>query len=120
MTDRLKSLYKSRPKDRLLRASVLALALLTLFTWSSGTITPGDFFTSRRLENLDRFLTEIVPLPLREGGFELGAEDVALVLARLHVVGHLHRGERGAAALGAAGARHGDGLLFRRKRIPLR
>jgi len=73
MTDRLKSLYKSRPKDRLLRASVLALALLTLFTWSSGTITPGDFFTSRRLENLDRFLTEIVPLPLREGGFELGA-----------------------------------------------
>ena len=74
MTDRLKGLYKSRPKNRFLRGSVLSLALFTLFTWSSGTITPGDFFTSRRLENLDRFLThDIVPFPLREGGFELSA-----------------------------------------------
>ena len=74
MTTRLETLYKARPKNRLVRASVYTLSFLTLLTWSSGTIMPGDLFTSRRLENLERFLTkDIVPYPIRESGFEWGA-----------------------------------------------
>ena len=74
MTPRLQSLKKSRPKNRMVRGSVYMLSLFTLLTWSSGTIMPGDLFTSRRLENLERFLTkDIVPYPIRESGFEWGA-----------------------------------------------
>ena len=74
MTARLQSLKKSRPKNRMVRGSVYMLSLFTLLTWSSGTIMPGDLFTSRRLENLERFLTkDIVPYPIRESGFEWGA-----------------------------------------------
>ncbi len=73
MSARVQSLYKSRPQSRFVQASVWFFALFTLMTWLSGVIQPGSFFTSRRLENLDRFLTtDIVPLPLREGGFDLG------------------------------------------------
>ena len=73
MTTRLERLYKERPKNHLVRASVYTLGLLTLGTWASGTIMPGDLFTSRRLENLERFLTkDIIPYPIRESGFEWG------------------------------------------------
>jgi phosphonate transport system permease protein len=73
MTTRLDNLYKSRPKNRLVRASVYTLSLFTFITWVSGTIMPGDLFTSRRFENLERFLTkDIIPYPIRESGFEWG------------------------------------------------
>ncbi len=73
MSARVQALYRSRPRSRFVRVSFYAFALLTLTTWLSGIIQPGSFFTDRRLENLDRFLTnDIVPDPLREGGFDMG------------------------------------------------
>ena len=56
MSARVEALYRSRPRSRFVQASVWAFALFTLTTWLSGVIQPGSFFTSRRLENLDRAL----------------------------------------------------------------
>jgi len=73
MSARVQTLYRRRPRSRFVRASLFTFALFTLITWLSGVVGPGDFFTGRRLENLERFLTrDIVPFPMREGGFDLG------------------------------------------------
>jgi phosphonate transport system permease protein len=50
----------------------VVLGLFTLWVWTSGAVELGDFLTRRRRENLLRFVTEdIVPFPLREGGFDV-------------------------------------------------
>ena len=55
------------------------LALLTVYSWSSGSIDIVGLFSERRMANLERFLTkDIVPYPLRNADaidrvvFELG------------------------------------------------
>lgn len=72
MTDRLQSLYRSRPRSRLVRGSVAVGGLFTVWVWTSGAVEVGDFMTGRRRENLLRFVTEeSVPFPLRQEGFDL-------------------------------------------------
>lgn len=67
--DRLK---RARPRSRFVRASVAAFGLLAVYSWFSGEIQVGSLFTSQRLSNLHRFLTEdIVPHPVRES-FDFG------------------------------------------------
>ncbi|MCH2105621.1 MAG: ABC transporter permease subunit [Planctomycetes bacterium] len=74
MSARVEALYKSRPRSRFVQLTLWSFGLFTLLTWLSGVIQPASFLTARRLENLERFLTvDIVPAPLREGGFDLGA-----------------------------------------------
>jgi phosphonate transport system permease protein len=71
---RLDELKRRRPRSRFLRASVVVLAALTAYAWLSGAVDPGGLFTERRLDNLNRFLTkDIVPYPMRDTEFELGA-----------------------------------------------
>ncbi len=71
--ERLDALYRARPRSRLLRASVYALAGLGLYAWSSGTIAVGESFGGRRMANLERFLTQdALPYPLRDGEGGLG------------------------------------------------
>jgi phosphonate transport system permease protein len=72
---RLAELRRQRPKSHFLRWSMMALLLLSIYSWFSGQIQIAELFTSRRASNLKRFLTEdALPKPLRnlaadESGF---------------------------------------------------
>ena len=72
MNDReqkIKALWKKRPRSLFLRWSLVLLFGFGLFSWFSGEIDVADLFTSQRMENVDRFLTqELVPPSVREGG----------------------------------------------------
>lgn len=71
---RLDELRRARPRARFLKASLLLLAALVVYAWSSGDLAPGDAFSARRAQNLERFLSEeLVPHPLRGAPFELRA-----------------------------------------------
>jgi len=70
----LDELWRCRPRSRLLRGSIAALAGFAIYAWLCGEIEWRSFLTARRMDNLQRFLNfEIVPFPLREQGFEPGA-----------------------------------------------
>ncbi|MFQ5506811.1 MAG: PhnE/PtxC family ABC transporter permease [Planctomycetota bacterium] len=74
MTERdrvIASLWRERPQNRFLRASVLAFLVLMLVSWTVGDFALEHVFSARKLGNLDRFLGEIVPEPLRGRGFDL-------------------------------------------------
>ena len=67
---RIRELWRARPRSRLLRCSVVVLAALGAWAWTSGEIAVGDLFSARRQENLARFLTQdAMPWPLRETGW---------------------------------------------------
>ena len=71
--ERLDALRRARPRSRLLRGSLAALASLVAYSWLSGDLDLRGLLTERRLANLERFLAEIVPFPLREGESGMGA-----------------------------------------------
>jgi phosphonate transport system permease protein len=88
----LDRLRRERPRDRLARASALALLGLILLAWLGGDIAVDDLFSARRAENLERFLSvDAAPYPLR--GTDFGASDW---------LGYAHGlwSDRGYAALG--------------------
>jgi phosphonate transport system permease protein len=65
-------LARERPRSRLVRWSLVLLALLVVWAWLGGEIDVADAFAPRRLENLRRFLTvDIQPYDLRERPFAL-------------------------------------------------
>jgi phosphonate transport system permease protein len=69
-----RQLRRTRQRSRLVRVSVLLLALLGVWSWLSGEIAVADLFSARRAENLRRFVREdLVPHELAGGGFDLGA-----------------------------------------------
>lgn len=73
---RLTQLRKARPRSRFLRFSLGLLILLAVGVWFTGEIAVDELFSSRRADNLERFLqTEAKPAPLRNAGSEesLGA-----------------------------------------------
>lgn len=60
------ALRRARPRSRLARFSVLALAALVAYAWLGGDIQVDDLFSARRRENLVRFVTvDAVPFGLR-------------------------------------------------------
>ena len=63
-------LYHRRPRSRFARWSGAALVLLVILAWSSRELRPGDFFSPRRLANLERFLGELRPYPLQGKDFD--------------------------------------------------
>ena len=66
------TLWKHRPRSRLVRLTLVLLALLVVYAWVSGDIAFDDMFTARRAQNLDRFLgTEVQPFELRGEPFAL-------------------------------------------------
>ncbi len=54
--------------DRPLRAALVLLAAGIAWAWLSGSWAADDGSAARRAENVRRFLHEITPWPLREGG----------------------------------------------------
>ncbi len=67
-------LRRERPRSRVLQASVLALLGLAVYAWTSGELATTEFFSARRLENLQRFLREeLLPHELRGGEAALAA-----------------------------------------------
>ncbi len=60
-------LRRTRPKSRLVRASLVAIAVLIAYAWLGGDIHVDDLFSPRRAENLARFAhVDAVPFALRE------------------------------------------------------
>lgn len=68
---RIRELHRRRPSSRLLRASLVMLAAVVTYAWIAGDFSLSDFFSERRLENLERFGHEIKPYPTRETGLDL-------------------------------------------------
>ncbi len=77
-------LGRTRPRNRLLRWTAAALAVLSVYAWISGEIQVGALFESRRKENLLRFLRqEVVPPQVREEGIaSLGRWAVPILSER--------------------------------------
>lgn len=65
-SSRLIDLRRNRPRSRFLRWSCSLLAVLAVGVWFTGEIAVDELFSSRRANNLDRFLTQdAMPAPLR-------------------------------------------------------
>ncbi len=67
----IRRLRRARPRSRFARASGAALVLLVVLAWSSPDLRPGDYFSERRMANLERFLGELRPYPLQGRDFDL-------------------------------------------------
>ena len=64
------ALRRSRPRSAFLRLSGVAVAALTIVSWSIGSFAVGDLASERRLRNLQRFLRELWPHPLQGREFD--------------------------------------------------
>ncbi|MEZ6013497.1 MAG: ABC transporter permease subunit [Planctomycetota bacterium] len=77
---RVDALRRARPRSKFLRGTCAVLALGTAAAWLSGQIEVGRLLERRRLDNLQRFLSQdALPRPLRSAG----ADDARGPLARL-------------------------------------
>jgi len=66
--ERVSALRRARPRNRLLRGSLLALAVLTSYSWFAGDFDFAELFNAQRSGNLARFLSvDAMPRPLRDG-----------------------------------------------------
>jgi len=70
MSADIDTLWRERPRSRVLRVAVLLAVVLVACAWLFGGFEGADLLSHRRLANLERFLHEIVPQSLR-GHFEL-------------------------------------------------
>ena len=72
MTDRelkLRHLRSQRPRSRFAHWSALLLLIVMIGSWWVGDFQVEDFLSERRLQNLTRFLHELIPYPLQGRGF---------------------------------------------------
>ncbi|MEZ6196625.1 MAG: ABC transporter permease subunit [Planctomycetota bacterium] len=67
---RIAELRRARPRDRFVRASLGLLALGLGASWLVHRFSFADFTSPRRVENFERFLTEIRPRPLRDRAWD--------------------------------------------------
>tara|TARA_E500000331_G_scaffold357994_2_gene422110 strand:+ start:3169 stop:4044 length:876 start_codon:yes stop_codon:yes gene_type:complete len=65
----LDRLYQERPKNRLVRLSLFAMAALIVGTWIWGDFV--ETTGSDRLANVERFLHELRPYPLQDRSFDV-------------------------------------------------
>lgn len=61
----IERLWRERPRDRFVRASVWVGLGLVALSFGVGDFDWGDLFSARRQANLVRFLTEVRPFPLQ-------------------------------------------------------
>jgi phosphonate transport system permease protein len=67
--EKVRDLWKNRPRRPFLRWSLFLLFGLGFTSWFSGEIDVAGLFSSQRIDNLGRFLTEeVVPPSVQEGG----------------------------------------------------
>lgn len=67
-TDReaeVRRLARARARDPFILCSVLLLAGIVLYAWLAGGFSIADLTSPRRLENVQRFVHELVPFPLQ-------------------------------------------------------
>ncbi len=62
---RIDALWRARPTERFVRASLWALLLLLLGAWPVAGFEWGELLSPRRLQNLERFVAELRPFPLQ-------------------------------------------------------
>jgi phosphonate transport system permease protein len=63
-------LYRQRPRNRYLRYSACAMLAVVALSWLLGDFLTAEVFNGRRLQNLQRFLHELIPYPLQERAFD--------------------------------------------------
>ena len=68
----IQALWRKRPRSRFARLSVVTLAALTIYSWTSGTFNLRSLFTERAGRNLERFLGELRPHPLAGREWDFG------------------------------------------------
>ena len=66
--DSATDLYRKRPRSRFLQASGLFVFGMMVAGWLSERDWTSGVSWERRSENLQRFLSELIPYPIREGG----------------------------------------------------
>lgn len=69
---RIRRLEKERPRSRFLRLSGLLALALVAFAWGTGGFDWAGMLSPRKLANLERFLAEIRPYPLRGVSWDWG------------------------------------------------
>ena len=67
---KIDQLYRRRPRNRCLRYSVCTILAVVALSWLLGDFFTAEVFNGRRLQNLQRFLHELVPYPLQERAFD--------------------------------------------------
>ena len=75
MTDRelkLRHLRSQRPRSPFARWSALLLLIVMIGSWWVGDFQVENFLSERRLQNLNRFLHELIPYPLQGRDFDFG------------------------------------------------
>lgn len=70
--DEIRHLRRQRPRDRFARASILALGVLAAASWATGGFSVSYLLEPRRVQNLRRFLGELVPYPLQGRPWDWG------------------------------------------------
>ena len=68
----IRELHRRRPRSVLLRWSAVAVLVLVIVSWGSGDFAHDQLLSPRRLQNLERFLTELRPYPLQGRPFDFG------------------------------------------------
>lgn len=70
--EEIRRLRRQRPRDRFARASILALGALAAASWATGGFSASYLVEPRRVQNLRRFLGELVPYPLQGRPWDWG------------------------------------------------
>ncbi|MDP6977039.1 MAG: ABC transporter permease subunit [Myxococcota bacterium] len=70
--ERIEVLWQERPRDRFVRASLLAGATVMVAAWGLGDFDWSDLFSARRQANLARFLEGVRPHPLQGVAWDWG------------------------------------------------
>ena len=68
----VEQLRRERPRSRVVRISVVVIAVLVVVSWCCGGLDFGSMSTEDARSNLDRFLTEIRPYPLQNAEWDWG------------------------------------------------
>lgn len=66
----LPELYRARPRNLVVRGSLMAMLMLIAGVWLSGEFLDPQAFTDKRQENVARFLNELRPYPLQSTTFD--------------------------------------------------
>lgn len=67
----IRALRRRRPRSIFLRLTGVAMTALVIVSWWSGHFAADEILSQRRMRNLQRFLSELVPHPLQGREFDL-------------------------------------------------
>jgi len=70
--ERIDALWRARPTKPFVRFSLWGLALILLGAWPLAGFDWSDALSARRLQNLERFLSELRPFPLQGEAWDTG------------------------------------------------